>query len=206
MSLATSLSLQSPNGQIWKLGVTTSGLLQTSLVGSGTAVSPIFRDSDGSGTFWRLGVDNNGLLTTTQVMASLATSQNFWRLYDAAGIDWLVCINSQGDLLSAHGCMPPFAGSVQIGELVPSVVGSYPPAEQPGGIGTVVTDPTQQPDEMTGLWFFGCGHSFVHMDIRIQAQNGCPVALVRCPVCGYVQRIISPASELHSEANQVVLA
>jgi hypothetical protein len=92
-----------------------------------------------------------------------------------------------------------------IGELMPQDIGYAKPV-QPGGIGTPVTAPIQTVDELTGDFYFGCGHSLRSIDVQIQGLAGCPTAFLRCPICKYLQRIISPASALYSDSNAILIA
>lgn len=69
-----------------------------------------------------------------------------------------------------------------------------PPAVQPGGPGTPVTDPTQKPGELTGMFTAGCSHFFNNWNIRQAAVNGVPMKIATCPLCGYVQSILTVAA------------
>lgn len=79
-----------------------------------------------------------------------------------------------------------------IGELLPVLY--LPKSDQPGGIGTVVTDPTQTVEEQNGLYHPGCGHSVNSYDVSRAAVGGITSAIVKCPICGYVEAIFTPAS------------
>lgn len=92
-----------------------------------------------------------------------------------------------------------------VGQLMPND-GSYPIAVQGGGLGTPVTNILQTQGEMLGLWVAGCGHWFNNYDVRFAEVGGVPSALVCCPLCLFIQRIISPASEVYSEANAIIFA
>jgi hypothetical protein len=79
---------------------------------------------------------------------------------------------------------------------------------QPGGTGTAVTSPTQRIDERTGRFYFGCGHSVNNMEIRKALDNDgvTLIAELRCPVCGYLQRKISPFSAIYAPENAIIFA
>ena len=76
--------------------------------------------------------------------------------------------------------------------------------KQPGGVGTKVY-PQQvsgnsnllsvEPfSEVTGVYFFGCGHS-VNQSLVIRDwdyNTGTSVALIACPTCSYVQSTVEP--------------
>lgn len=79
---------------------------------------------------------------------------------------------------------------------------------QPGGPGTPVIPPLQvqansellsiEPfTEKTGVYIFGCGHSVNRAQIYTDwdYETEMTVALIACPMCSFVQRIIEPASD-----------
>jgi hypothetical protein len=85
---------------------------------------------------------------------------------------------------------------------------------QPGGPGTIVY-PQQQIGEQIGLWVEGCAHWFNSWDVRENAWNPpsfifayvVPSAFVLCPLCGYVQRIITPFDLIQDPvANPIIFA
>ena len=81
---------------------------------------------------------------------------------------------------------------IVIGQLLP--LPYLPPFSQPGGIGTP-TFPQQAENERQGMFFPGCGHSIMEYDVRcgkVDGQPSAPSAIVCCPLCGYVQDIITP--------------
>ena len=77
-----------------------------------------------------------------------------------------------------------------LGELLP--VPYVPTPSQPGGPGTVVTDPVQNIQELNGYYHPGCGHSVNSYDVARAAVGGIPSAIVKCPICGYVEKIFTP--------------
>lgn len=99
---------------------------------------------------------------------------------------------------------------------VAGTVGSLPVPQQPDGAGTPVTLPLQQPNrfwqsdgiptntppnEHTGPIASPCGHSIVFWAIAFQQVDGVASALVKCPVCGYVQQVVTPASDVFNYLN-----
>lgn len=84
--------------------------------------------------------------------------------------------------------------------------GFLPPAKQPNGPGTPVTDPVQSTGEILGQFGSGCGHSFNSWEIASAAISGVRVAVIRCPLCQYVQRIISPYDAIYDPANEFIIA
>jgi hypothetical protein len=97
-----------------------------------------------------------------------------------------------------------------IGTLYPKNHEGYPKPQQPGGIGTQVTQPIQpsntvyQPftpatnpipvNERSAFFFAGCGHCFRSWEVIQDSVNGAPAALLCCPLCNYVQAIYQPPS------------
>lgn len=76
-----------------------------------------------------------------------------------------------------------------LGQLLPEPY--QPKPSQPGGVGTPVVDPVQQPGEQTGMFFAGCGHSFASYNIQQGSVGGVAKKVATCPLCGYVQAILS---------------
>ena len=89
-----------------------------------------------------------------------------------------------------------------VGSLQP--VSWLPPPYQPGGPGTPVIFPAEtvntQLNEKTGMFFPGCGHSIMHWEISWDSLGGQPVALVKCPLCGWINSIWNPASLIEDTA------
>ena len=91
----------------------------------------------------------------------------------------------------------------QIGTIYPlatdSILGQSslgPLYTQPGGPGTQVF-PQQSLGEKSAPYSFGCGHFFNLPAIWEQYDPATKqqAAIIACPICGYVQRIIEPYSE-----------
>jgi hypothetical protein len=82
---------------------------------------------------------------------------------------------------------------------------AYPPFLQPGGIGTA-TFPQQQIGEKLGMWVASCGHFFNSWRVISQAFLGIYSAYISCPVCGFVQRIVTPQSLIHTDAFFIIIA
>jgi hypothetical protein len=92
-----------------------------------------------------------------------------------------------------------------VGQLLPGD-GAYPVPHQAGGTGTPVTTWTNTPGEKTGKFYPACGHSINSWDIHFLAAQGIPSAFICCPQCLYIQKILTPASQLYSQANQIIIA
>src|SRR5271156_1464331 len=94
----------------------------------------------------------------------------------------------------------------------------YPPAQQPNGIGTPVTDPTQPPviytnppyvantnptayNERATLYTAGCAHCFMTWELIQVAIQEVPMMLICCPLCGYIQSILTIEQALNTALN-----
>lgn len=81
-----------------------------------------------------------------------------------------------------------------------------PPYQQPNGPGTTVI-PQQPIGEKMGLFNAGCGHFFnswlVQRGSFLDPSDGLvkSVALVTCPLCGYLQQQIIPYSLIDFDPN-----
>lgn len=85
---------------------------------------------------------------------------------------------------------------------------------QPGGPGTPVF-PQQAFGEQVALFVFGCGHWSNHFDVRDNNFNPPSFdvnftersAFMCCPLCSYIQRIVTPYDEIYdSISNYILLA
>ena len=61
--------------------------------------------------------------------------------------------------------------------------------------------------ELSGTYLFGCGHSVdqVMLQIDWDYQNSVQVALICCPTCSYLSRVISPASLAYNPLINAIL-
>jgi hypothetical protein len=115
--------------------------------------------------------------------------------------------------------------SPAIGQLAPQHVG-YPTPAQPGGPGTVVTDPTQpsviypnnQPpafytpttnpttyNERAAMFFPACSHAIRSWEVLWDAVDGQQMALIVCPLCQYIVNIMTPEQALNTNINPLIL-
>lgn len=88
---------------------------------------------------------------------------------------------------------------------------------QPGGIGTTVYPMQVQANsnilsiepftEKSGTYIVGCGHSVNLMQVYtdVDYTDGESVAILACPMCSFVQRIIKPASAALGPSNDASL-
>jgi len=79
----------------------------------------------------------------------------------------------------------------------------YPSHSQPGGVGTP-TFPQETLGEMLGTWVTGCGHYFNNPEVVWDTLCGQQVALICCPVCRFISRIISPGSLVYQFPNDIL--
>jgi hypothetical protein len=116
-------------------------------------------------------------------------------------------------------------GNPFVGQLQPQHEG-YPDPLQPGGPGTQVTDPTQPSvvyqngtppnfytpttnptpyNERAAMFFPACGHAIRSWEVRWDAVNGDTMALIVCPLCGYLVDILTPQEALDVNINPLIL-
>lgn len=188
------------NGNAWRFDVTDAGLMtSTSVAVSGDEVARYISDFGGSGVVFQLGATTGGLITTTSVAAS-SQPNKIMMLSPSASI-WYLIVTSSGILQMMSGTpnTPPVLGQA-LG------LPTLPPVVQPGGAGFPVTQPPQESDAKIGRWIFGCGHSFNNMEV-LKYQNGAQQsAFLCCPSCRYVQKIITPYSDIYLPENQILIA
>lgn len=103
---------------------------------------------------------------------------------------------SEGSLFN-----PDFA---QGDDMASRQLGYVPKPLQPGGPYTPVTAPTQKQGELIGPVYPGCGHSNNSIEVISAAVGGVQSAILRCTMCGYVARIITPFSAIYSLANSIL--
>lgn len=184
---------------------------------------------------------DSGQITTTQPYEILfgyeAGNSVLGQVSVAAGVGWIAMETSPIDFLTQYMVQPNpgkfnsttsttsskggtcswveevvalFNPNIQVGEVHKNNI-AYPPAKQPGGLGTPVTDPKQQlgspsplkPDvlfpmnEYTGRFRAGCGHSFNNFEVLKEGIQGVPSAIIVCPLCKYVARIVTPYDLIH---------
>jgi hypothetical protein len=196
-------------GGFWNLTATNGGLLQ--IIRTGTPLTPpvgslIIRDRF-IAVDWALTVISTGFLVLNAIPRIVPPA--------APPPQWLG-VRSPNQTLFRIQVFNGFLQTVQqplITQPVPLVGTIYnpdtavylPKFTQPGGPGTA-TFPQQQPGEMIGLFVAGCGHWFNNWDV-ISATVDCDeVAVMRCPLCQYVQRIIDPYSDIYSFQNEILIA
>lgn len=194
------LIVNDDKGNTWQLSALTTGQLTATPTGNrGPIVPTLFGDSLGTPVY-ELKIINDGQLAAflrvgipDAISLNLLTEQPgvFAALSIFAGIPRITLQN--------------FNDAIVVGQIIVRD-GSYPAPVQPGGIGTPVTSPVQTDGEKLGLWVAGCQHWFNHWDVHTCALSGVQSALICCPLCSYVQRIITPYSDIHTDANMIIFA
>lgn len=106
----------------------------------------------------------------------------------------------------------------QVGMLYEPKNRPYPPAVQPGGPGNVVTDPVQPSviysdppyvagtnptawNERSTMYGAGCNHRFQMWELIQVGISGVPMMLICCPLCGYIQSILTIEEALNVNLN-----
>ena len=88
--------------------------------------------------------------------------------------------------------------------------GYVPQPLQPGGPFTPVTTPLQDQGALVGPVYLGCGHSMNALEVMSCAieVGGVPTqsAVLRCCLCGYVTRIITPFADLYNLDNALLFS
>lgn len=199
MSCSIQTVLAATDNSLWQLGITTLGSLTTTSISAGAGQSLILTDILGQQNCFQITVTPLGVLQTTKLAQFNPSAVQRLALEDSGNGNWYMQITANGILqtLPAND-----VSNLQIGQLFPSD-DTGPVCFQPGGIGTPVTMPVQTPGEHSGQWILPCSHS-VNMFMVQSANIGCvagPSALLTCPICGYIFRVIAPFSAIYGNSN-----
>lgn len=195
-------------GGVWLVSVQPNGQLTTTAVTppvANTSRSVPIKDSVNPKAVWALSATPAGLLSLTAVSVGAvapwinleALDHSLWRLSVLGG---LLDTTKVG-----QGTTDPTVGQLFNYDLI-NQPGPFNPASQPAGPNTPVTDPVQTTGELIGQFFSGCGHSFNAWEIMAMTVECIPSAGVRCPICGFLQRIITPYSDIYAQANEIIMA
>jgi hypothetical protein len=205
MGCGVTIVMSDSGGNQWLLGVADDGALTTTAT-SGMSVSiPILADVAYQFS-WTLGVTTLGQLTTTQGGIALL-SQNTNLLLGSPNNFYYYMAIAVGGIPQTTFTNIPALTPIVVGELFNGdLLAMYPKASQPGGIGTPVTDPVQTVTEQNGRFRPGCGHSIMSYDCIMSSVNCTPTMVIRCPVCGYVQRLMAPADFYNNTTNPILQA
>lgn len=196
--------LQDANHNYWQTSVDPAGnLLQTQLPFG--PVSLIVLQATNT-TLWQLVVSTSGIVTPVayhRLGASgasyvlLLTDDQVYQYRLSIGFD----PNSNPQLVTMLD--PSWSAGVGRGELF-QPNDAYPVFEQPSGPGTV-TYPQQQIGEKLGTFTAGCGHFFNNWMVLNRAFLGVFSAYICCPVCGFVQNIVTPQKLIYTDAFYIII-
>ena len=207
----TSINLPDELGQCWTVTLLPNGQLQSSLQPN-VSVPPkvMLRAFLTSGPLYELSALSSGMLSLTVKASDGGGFPDRISFLPGDGTRWWVYVNTAGLLFSQN--LGNSGSSVVVGQLHSQTSG-YPPSQQQGGVGTPVTDPIQhigptsniKPDllfpinEFTGRFRPGCGHSINSYEVLRELVSGCDAsALIVCPICKYIQNIITPYDLIHT--------
>jgi hypothetical protein len=207
-------------GNFWQLGVTTLGQLTFTLLltppASAWTAYPM-KDTP-SGLAFSFAAIPGPFFSITRAAAFDGAVKANIQLVDANQATWeLRLINAGGYQVTKVGTS--LGRDPQVGTLAnydtanPSLIAGQPggwlPAYyQPGGPGTPTFPQQAQGSQsmITGvpfevgmaLYTMGCGHWFNNPEVAFASVNCVPSAIVRCPLCQFISRIITPASLIYT--------
>jgi len=208
------IQLSDSSGELWGLTIPDVGppLESTDLLKTGAPNQVVLLCDLQRENIFSIGVDTAGMVIYTLVgplqlpaLQYAGAYPNFLRI-SSTKYQWVIAVTLNQD-------NQPMVEAVQVGPAgaTDPVLGQiYKPDEpyvatyaQPGGIGTP-TFPQETIGEMQATFVVGCGH-FVNNPEVVFTSIGCQqAALVVCPVCRFVSRIISPSSLLYGFGNEIV--
>jgi hypothetical protein len=182
------------DGTFYQLSATSAGQLQASFVGVGQCTPLLMQERSSPATTYELKITLGGQIGTfLQPGVQGVGAAHVWLdTEDPTQFKFLQIVG--GRLVSVTD--QPFLPTIVLGQLYRND-GTTPQAQQPGGPGTPVTMPLETQGEMIGMWMAGCGHFFNVFSVYSAQIQGVTSALVCCPMCLYVQRIIQPYSAIH---------
>lgn len=173
-------------------GTANIGQLQASFVARGQANPGLFLQEVGNPTtVYEVKIFNGGMIGTFLAPGKIGSAHIWLDTVDPTKFLFLAVKN--GRLVSDLD--QPFLPTIILGQLYPND-GTTPVPKQPGGPGTPVTMPTETPGEAVGQWGLGCGHFVMSLELVSAQIGGVTTCLVLCPMCKFVQRLISPYSAL----------
>jgi hypothetical protein len=195
-----SYALRDSFGRGWKMDLDPTLQIRLTYISDNYGQTLVLRANDDAPVAYRIDVSLAGMLQVwsatyneslpKEIGLSGGVSQRCNLIVDASGLLYTVFVGQTPQPV--------------IGQLLPQEEG-YPPAFQPGGTGTPVIMPAQTVGEKRGRWFLGCGHSVNAMDIRFQSVACTPSALLCCPYCLYLQRIVTPASDIYNNLTNPII-
>lgn len=198
-----SFKILGDDGLVWAISLDSQARIEADVSVGATLPLELLDVIENTGKVYQVRINTSGFLYTTQVSPSSNTLVE--KLLDDGVNYWKLIVDGNGLLytkLQSAGTPDPV-----IGQLLPMPQGYAAPL-QPGGIGTVVTSPAQTVNEAgMGRYRSGCGHGFNNWEIIKQKIACGQSALICCPTCRYLQRIITPYEAIHDiVANQLIQA
>jgi len=216
------LQLSDANGEIYNLTVADSGppLATSDTLTTGTPNQVLTLCDIAYQNIFTIGVLTNGKLDYQPVgplqvggLQSAGGFANFIPI-SSPSFQWVITIDFNQareaviTLVKVGKAPPP---DPTVGQIFRKPGGPYPVLFQPNGVGTPVfldpagTIPQETIGEMLGMWSCGCGAFFNTPEVAFTTVGCQQAALVMCPICNFVSRIISPASLLYSFSNELVM-
>lgn len=191
-----------PSGLTYRLGIDDNGVLSTVREDGPASQIVMPAGSRLGGAPYVLKVDAEEFLVTEPTNFPVTFLQKM--LASATPTYWWLKLARDGQLYPEE-TSSPFPADPVVGQLM-GVYEAFPTPSQPGGAGTAVTAPTQAVGNETGLFQPGCGHKITRYEVR-KHLVGCQLsALLVCPLCSYLQRIITPYEDLNLPANALLIA
>lgn len=187
--------LQDTSGQVWQLGATALDAYTTTPVTNPSGAASFLLQDSGTSQTWAMTVLTNGAL---HISPSPGLGQQYIPVISSTGL--LVGIGVTNAAIVVMALCPDMP-----------IVGTFfnprtyiPRFSQPGGVGSP-TFPQEATGELLGQWMAGCSHSFNSWEVAAASSCGTQVAVVQCPICSYVQQIISPYSAINQWPNDIIM-
>lgn len=211
MIATTALCIADNSGTPWLVTVDGSGVIQQPIVAPPGSYSFTFALKDANGVAWILGIDGNGNLVTNRIATQYTFVYILMAAPDGTGL-FAMYVDING--------VPQTTPQAEVDPVPGTIFNPHkfiPPFTQPDGPNTP-TYPQQQsgaelvpyqgvPFEIGNAMFTsGCGHWFNSWEVRSATVNGITAALMCCPLCGYLQRIIVPYNFIHDYSNFILFA
>lgn len=191
--------LEDQNGLVWKLVLDSFGRISPVESPGSTPALPFALLTDAvTKQTWQIVISASGALIATVVNVK------------ARGSKWIAAEGPTGNvsLIEINNSVLQSVPVTQRTDIQVPVVGEIynpedyrPPFTQPGGIGTE-TFPTESTGELIALWAFGCGHFSNHIMVASGTVACQTAALLQCPLCDFLQRIIVPYSAIEDSNNE----
>lgn len=201
------------NGDVWLVSASNGGMspLLTKTPGASPVFTSVFLNDRGVSKTWKLTVIpvTGGVELHIDQVAYVSSSPpqllvnspdgNLWGIQFTAGVLQIA--------VGATSCQPDFprVGCLFNYDLAAGPNGQYKVFSQPSGIGGQVF-PQQTTGEILGLWIMPfCNHSVNNPEVTSAAVGGIQSAIIRCPLCGCVARILTPYSDIFLPSNEFII-